>query len=297
MRYLSVKEYGDAYGISERTVRNWCAAGKMQGAFLTGKTWNIPDDAPIPRRSRVRMSRLLESLQEEKELNIKEGIYHKTQVDFTYNSNRIEGGCLTLKQTAGIFENNAVGVTEGEINVDDIVMTANHFCCIDYIIDHAGDSLSESLIKELHSILKTGTSDSRKFWFNVGEYKRLPNEAGDAETSLPKEVPALMKELVRQYNAKKSRTLEDIMDFHCKFECIHPFQDGNGHVGRLIMFKECLANGITPFIITDILKQYYFRGLQEWGNVNTYMTETCQIAQDQYKAMMGYIESRSQSDR
>lgn len=297
MGYLSVKQYGEEYGISERTVRNWCAAGKIQGAFLTGKTWNIPDDAPIPKRGKTRTSNLLKCLQEEKELNIREGIYHRTQVDFTYNSNHIEGCRLTPKQTSSIFEKNTVETTGEDIYVDDIVLTTNHFCCIDYVIDHAKDSLSESLIKELHSILERGTSDSRKFWFNVGEYKRLPNEAGDAQTTLPREVPAKMKVLIRQYNARKTKTLEDIMDFHCQFERIHPFQDGNGRVGRLIMFKECLANGITPFIITDLLKQYYLQGLHEWGKVNTYLTEACQIAQDQYKALLGYIETQKEKNR
>ena len=290
MEYLSVKQYADAHGLPERTVRNWCAAGKIQGAFLTGKTWNIPADAPIPERTKQKVSPLLNRLREEKETKLNGGIYHRTQIDLTYNSNHIEGSKLTHEQTRYIFETNTIGITDESVNVDDIVETTNHFRCIDYIIDHANDKLTESMIKELHKILKSGTSDSRKSWFNVGEYKRLPNEVGGIETTPPEEVHTQIKSLIKSYNAIKNKTLEDIIDFHCKFERIHPFQDGNGRVGRLIMFKECLANNIVPFIITDELKLFYYRGLSNWGKINGFLTDTCLTAQDQYKTLLDYFK-------
>ena len=290
MEYLSVKQYADAHGLPERTVRNWCAAGKIQGAFLTGKTWNIPADAPIPERTKQKVSPLLNRLREEKEAKLNGGIYHRTQIDLTYNSNHIEGSKLTHEQTRYIFETNTIGITDESVNVDDIVETTNHFRCIDYIIDHASDKLTESMIKELHRTLKSGTSDSRKSWFNVGEYKRLPNEVGGIETTQPEEVHNQAKELLKSYNAIKNKTLEDIIDFHCKFERIHPFQDGNGRVGRLIMFKECLANNIVPFIITDELKLFYYRCLSNWGKTNEYLRDTCLTAQDQYKALLDYFK-------
>lgn len=290
MEYLSVKQYAGAHGLPERTVRNWCAAGKIQGAFLTGKTWNIPADAPIPERTKQKVSPLLMRLREEKEAKLNGGIYHRTQVDLTYNSNHIEGSKLTHEQTRYIFETNTIGITDESVNVDDIVETTNHFRCIDYIIDHASDKLTESTIKEMHRSLKSGTSDSRKSWFNVGEYKRLPNEVGGIETTPPEEVNTQIKSLLKTYNAIKNKTLEDIIDFHCKFERIHPFQDGNGRVGRLIMFKECLANNIVPFIITDELKLFYYRGLSNWGKTNEYLRDTCLTAQDQYKALLDYFK-------
>ena len=292
MEYLSVKQYADAHGLPERTVRNWCAAGKIQGAFITGKTWNIPADASIPERTKQKVSPLLNRMREEKEAKLNGGIYYRTQIDLTYNSNHMEGSKLTHEQTRYIFETNTIGITDESVNIDDIVETANHFRCIDYIIDHANDKLTESMIKELHNLLKIGTSDSRKSWFNVGEYKRLPNEVGGKETCSPEEVQKKMKELLTQYKNKKSITLEDIIDFHCQFERIHPFQDGNGRVGRLIMFKECLANNIVPFIITDELKLFYYRGLSNWGKINGYLTDTCLTAQDHYKALLDYFKIR-----
>ena len=290
MEYLSVKQYADAHGLPERTVRNWCAAGKVQGAFLTGKTWNIPADAPTPDRTKQKISPLLNRLREEKEAKLNGGIYHRTQIDLTYNSNHIEGSKLTHEQTRFIFETNTIGITNESVNVDDIVETTNHFRCIDFIIDHANDKLTESMIKELHQILKNGTSDSRKYWFNVGEYKRLPNEVGGTSTTPPEHVHTEIKALLKFYNTIKSKTLEDIINFHCEFERIHPFQDGNGRVGRLIMFKECLANNIVPFIITDELKLFYYSGLSNWGKINGYLTDTCLTAQDQYKALLNYFK-------
>lgn len=292
MEYISVIEFANKFGISERTARNYCANGKIEGAFLTGKTWNIPANAELPKRKTAKKSvfPLLVTLREQKEMRLKGSIYHRTQIDLTYNSNHIEGSKLTHDQTRYIYETNTIGITNESINVDDIVETVNHFRCIDYIIDHAEDRLSESFIKQLHLILKSGTSESKKDWFVVGDYKRLPNEVGGMDTCPPKEVHQKMKALLSEYNAIKNKTFEDILDFHVRFESIHPFQDGNGRVGRLIMFKECLANSIVPFIITDELKLFYYRGLREWGHINGYLSDTCLTAQDQYKEMMAYFQ-------
>ena len=268
----------------------WCAAGKIEGAFLAGKTWNIPVNAVLPKRGKVKETPLLKRLREEKEGKVSGGIYHRTQIDLTYNSNHIEGSKLTHEQTRYIFETNTIGITDASVNVDDIVETTNHFRCIDLIIDRAEDKLSEAFIKEIHRILKTGTSDSRKSWFNVGDYKKLPNEVGGNATCPPEEVHARMKTLLASYNDKKEKSLEDIIDLHQKFETIHPFQDGNGRVGRLVMFKECLANGIVPFIITEELKLFYYRGLKEWGHVNGFLTGTCLTAQDYYKKLLDYFK-------
>lgn len=292
MTYISVKAFAARHGISERTARNYCAEGKIEGAFLTGKTWNIPEDAVLPRRKNARDHKvmpLLAVLREQKTMKMKGGIYHKTQIDLTYNSNHIEGSRLTHEQTRFIFETNTIGLRESAVNVDDIVETMNHFRCIDFIIDKATEPLSESFIKKLHEMQKTGTSDARKDWFAVGEYKLLPNEVGGIDTCPPEEVHSRMKDLLAVYNAKKQKALEDILDFHVQFERIHPFQDGNGRVGRLIMFKECLAGGIVPFIITEKLKMFYYRGLMEWGHLNGYLTDTCLTAQDEFKAALLYF--------
>jgi Fic family protein len=290
MEFISVIQFAEKYGVSERTVRNYCAQGKIEGAFLTGKTWNIPADAVLPKRgANKKISPLLNVLKEQKSSRLKGSIYHRTQIDLTYNSNHIEGSKLTHDQTRYIFETNTIGITDQAINVDDIVETVNHFRCIDYIIDHAEEKLTESLIRQLHLILKSGTSDSKKDWFMVGDYKRLPNEVGGMDTCPPEEVHKQIKALLFEYNAIRQRTLEDILDFHVRFERIHPFQDGNGRVGRLIMFKECLANHIVPFIITDELKMFYYRGLHEWGHINGYLTDTILTAQDQYKALLSHF--------
>ena len=292
MAYISVKAFAQKTGISERTARNYCAMGKIEGAFLTGKTWNIPEDTQLPQRINARNQKemsLLTALREQKAMKMSGGIYHKVQIDLTYNSNHIEGSRLTHEQTRYIFETDTIGMSTEVVNVDDIVETTNHFRCIDLILDRAKEKLTEHLIKELHGTLKAGTSDSRKDWFAVGEYKRLPNEVGGQETTLPEEVHTKMKELLIEYNAKKQKLLEDILDFHVRLERIHPFQDGNGRVGRLLMFKECLANNILPFIITDNLKMFYYRGLSEWGHINGYLTDTCLTAQDEFKAILDYF--------
>ena len=291
MRYLSVSEIAKKWNISERSVRNYCAQGRIDGAFLTGKTWNIPEDANKPERSNMRKKQLtlLDVLQEEKTSQYSGGIYHKTQIDMTYNSNHMEGSRLTHDQTRYIFETNTIGVENEVLNVDDVIETVNHFRCIDMIIDHAKSALTEKFIKELHRTLKSGTSDSRKDWFAVGDYKKLPNEVGGMETVLPEEVAEKMKELLREYNAKSEKNFDDILDFHVKFERIHPFQDGNGRVGRLIMFKECLKYHIVPFIIEEDFKLFYYRGLKEWDNEKGYLTDTCLAAQDKYKTYLDYF--------
>lgn len=292
MRYLSVTETAKKWNVSERSVRNYCSQGRVIGAFLTGKTWNIPENAEKPERTNKKEASpviLLDILQEEKKTKYSGGIYHKTQIDFTYNSNHMEGSRLTHEQTRYIFETNTIGVEKEVLNVDDVIETANHFRCIDMIIDNAKAALTEKFIKELHLFLKNGTSDSRKGWFAVGDYKKMPNEVGGLETALPEDVADKMKALLTEYNAIEEKTFEDILDFHVKFERIHPFQDGNGRVGRLIMFKECLKYNIVPFIIEDNLKMFYYRGLKEWSNEKGYLTDTCLTAQDKYKAYLDYF--------
>lgn len=292
MRYLSVPEMAKKWNISERSVRNYCAQGRVEGAFLTGKIWNIPEIAKKPERVNKRRERpvtLLDILQDEKANQYSGGIYHKTQIDLTYNSNHMEGSRLTHDQTRYIFETNTIGAGNEILNVDDVIETANHFRCIDRIIERAKAPLTEKFIKELHMILKNGTSDSRKGWFAVGDYKRMPNEVGGMETAPPQEVADRMNELLAEYNSREEKTLEDILDFHVRFERIHPFQDGNGRVGRLIMFKECLKYNIVPFIMEDDLKMFYYRGLKEWYNEKGYLRDTCLTAQDRYKAYLDYF--------
>ena len=248
MKYLSVAETAKKWQVSERSVRNYCAQGRVAGAVLNGKTWNIPQDAAKPQRSsKNKQARtLLAVLQEEKAQKYSGGIYHKTQIELTYNSNHIEGSRLTHDQTRYIFETNTIGAENEAVNVDDVIETANHFRCIDLIIEHAKNTLTE-------------------------------------------EVSAKMKALLAKYNAQKHKTLADILDFHVQFEKIHPFQDGNGRVGRLIMFKECLKHNIVPFIIEDNLKMFYYRGLKEWQREPGYLTDTCLTAQDRYKAYLDYF--------
>lgn len=293
MKYLSVAEIAKKWGMSERGVRNYCAQGKIPHAFLTGKTWNIPEDAVKPERTRSRFAppvTLLEILKEEMDGRVSGGIYHKVQIEMTYNSNHIEGSRLTHDQTRYIFETNTIGIDNKTINVDDIVETVNHFKCIDLVIENAKYALSEKFIKQLHHVLKNGTSDSRKKWFATGEYKRLPNEVGGHETVLPDKVAGEMKSLLAAYNADKVKSFEDIVTFHYAFESIHPFQDGNGRIGRLIIFKECLRNNIVPFFIDEELKLFYYRGLNEWNSEKGYLLETCLAAQDKFKKYLDYFK-------
>ena len=293
MKYVSEAETAKKWKISERSVRNYCASGRIDGAFLTGKTWNIPEDAQKPERANHKPSlppTLLDRLSAERRAKISGGIYHKVQIEFTYNSNHIEGSRLTHDQTRYIFETNTIGIGGGSVKVDDIVETANHFRCIDLIIENAKRPISEALIKELHRTLKNGTTDARQDWFAVGDYKRLPNTVGNMDTTLPEDVPQKIQELLFEYNAKKEKTFDDLLDFHYKFECIHPFQDGNGRVGRLLLFKDCLKHDIVPFIIDEKLKLFYYRGLKEWNHERGYLRDTCLTAQDKFKRYLDYFK-------
>lgn len=292
MKYLSVSDVAKKWGISERGVRAYCNDGRVNGAFLSGKTWNIPEFEEKPKRktrSDAKSKTLLEILRNEKEHKIKGGIYHKIQIDLTYNSNHIEGSRLSHDQTRYIYETNTVGVENEVLNIDDIVETVNHFKCIDLIISDANQPMNETLIKKIHSTLKNGTSDSRQDWFAVGNYKKLPNEVGGSATTLPEYVDVEIKAIIKEYNNKKEKTFEDIIDFHYKFEKIHPFQDGNGRTGRLLMFKECLKYNITPFIIDEDLKMYYYRGLKQWSNEKGFLLDTCLSAQDKFKKTLEYF--------
>ena len=293
MKYLSVAEMAKKWNISERSVRNYCALGKVEGSFLTGKTWNIPEDAEKPDRANKKVelpTTLLEILLAEKKAKLSGGIYHKVQIELTYNSNHIEGSRLTHDQTRYIFETNTIGIEGGAVKVDDIVETANHFKCIDLIIENAKKPITEAFIKELHRTLKSGTTDARQDWFAVGDYKKLPNTVGDMYTAQPEEVADKMKELLCEYNAKKEKTFDDLLDFHYRFECIHPFQDGNGRIGRLLLFKDCLKYNIVPFIIDEELKLFYYRGLKEWPNERGYLRDTCLMAQDKFKLYLDYFK-------
>lgn len=291
METISSSQFAERYGLSERTVRNYCRQGKIAGAFLTGKTWNIPSDAMPPTRvGKRKASPLLKALREQKDGKVKGGIYHRVQIDLTYNSNHIEGSKLTKDQMRMIFETRTIMPQEGSaVRVDDIIETVNHFRCVDYIIDHAADPLTEGFIKQLHKILKSGTADSAKSWFAVGEYKKLPNEVGGMETSSPESVAVDMNDLLSWYRRQGTKDEERIIEFHQRFESIHPFQDGNGRVGRLVMFKECLANNVVPFIIDEDLRFFYYRGLREWPRVKGYLVDTCLAAQDKFKAMLDYF--------
>ncbi len=290
--YISVEETASLWKISERSVRNYCAQGRIPGAFLEGKTWKIPSSACKPER-KIRHSvienSLLVFLRREKESGLKGGIYHKIQIELTYSSNHIEGSRLSHEQTRFIFETKTLGITDEAVKVDDVIETVNHFRCIDLVIDSAHTKLSESFIKQLHFVLKSGTADSQKSWFRVGDYKILENEVGGQETASPSEVKSCIKSLLAEYNSKTEVTLDDILDFHVRFEKIHPFQDGNGRVGRLIMLKECLKHNIVPFIITDELKMFYYRGIKNWQDEKGYLHDTCLSAQDSMKQVLDYF--------
>ena len=292
MEYLSVKEVAALWGLSARSVRDYCDNGRIPGAILIGKTWHIPFNAEKPMR-KTRCDKkslpLLERLQEEQEAALHGGIYHRIQIDLTYNSNHIEGIRLSSEQTRYIFETNTIGVENEVVDIDDIIETVNHFRCVDMVIKEALKPLTETMIKQLHFMLKSGTSDSRRSWFAIGDYKRVPNEVGGRETVAPSEVEENLSRLLKEYVGIKTKTLDDLLDFHVRFERIHPFQDGNGRIGRLILFKECLRNGIVPFIITDELKFFYYRGLEQWDNTKGYLLDTCLTAQDNMKALLSYF--------
>lgn len=292
IEYISVEEASKLWELSTRSVRNYCAQGRVSGALLEGKTWKIPSNAEKPVRKTRHIeteNNLLAFLKREKESSLKGGIYHKIQIDLTYNSNHIEGSRLSHDQTRFIFETKTLGITDDAVKVDDIVETVNHFRCIDLAIEGANTKLSESFIKQLHYILKTGTTDAMKSWFKVGDYKMIENEVGGSETVKPEDVATEMKALLADYNSKSEITFDDILDFHVRFESIHPFQDGNGRVGRLIMFKECLKHNIVPFIITEELKMFYNRGIKEWKNERGYLRDTCLTGQDAMKISLDYF--------
>ena len=292
IEHISVEEASKLWELSTRSVRNYCAQGRVPGALLEGKTWKIPSNAEKPGRKTRHIeteNNLLAFLKREKDASLKGGIYHKIQIDLTYNSNHIEGSRLSHDQTRFIFETKTLGITDDAVKVDDIIETVNHFRCIDLAIEGANTKLSESFIKQLHYILKTGTTDSMKSWFKVGDYKMIENEVGGSETVRPEDVATEMKALLADYNSKSEITFDDILDFHVRFESIHPFQDGNGRVGRLIMFKECLKHNIVPFIITEELKMFYNRGIKEWKNERGYLRETCLTGQDAMKVSLDYF--------
>ncbi|MBP5445565.1 MAG: Fic family protein [Acholeplasmatales bacterium] len=290
MKYLTSKEIAIKWNTSERSVRNYCATNRVNGAYLEGKTWMIPEDAAKPTRKNGAKRTLYNVLTSEMKNKIKGGIYHRLQIDMTYNSNHIEGSTLTIDQTRFIFETKTIGKNSDNVNIDDVIETKNHFRCIDYVISNAKNKLSESFIKELHYLLKNGTSDSYIDWFKVGEYKAYDNEVGGNKTTKKEDVSKEMKLLIDSYNKKEVVTINDIIDFHYKFESIHPFQDGNGRVGRLIMFKECLKYDIVPILITDEYKYFYYRGLKEYNDEKGYLIDTCLNGQDILKKQLDYFE-------
>ena len=292
-KYLTSNEISKIWKISERSVRDYCSKGRVVGAYLDGKTWMIPKDASKPQRQTRHSNKkrnLLETLRLEKESQIKGGIYHKLQIEMTYNSNHMEGSKLTHDETRYIYETKTIGIENNTVRIDDILETVNHFRCIDLAIDFANRKLSEPFIKQLHLILKTNTEDSRKPWFKVGDYKMVENLAGDRETVRPEKVKEEMKKLLSNYLLKETHSLEEIVAFHVEFERIHPFQDGNGRVGRLIAFKECLKNNIVPFIILDSKKMYYYRGLKNWNQERGWLIDMCLDGQDTVKAYLDYFK-------
>ena len=291
-KYNTSSYFAKAWGISDRSVRNYCALGRIDNAFLDGKTWYIPINAVKPERvnkSSIKKNHLLDRLVKEKKSKIKGGIYHKIQIELTYNSNHIEGSKLTHEETRYIYETKTINAKKSK-NVDDIIETVNHFKCIDMIIENANRKLTENFIKKLYFVLKSSTSDSRNSWFKVGNYKELPNEVGGKKTTDPRNVKAEIINLLNRYNKKNKIEIEDLANFHYEFEMIHPFQDGNGRIGRLILFKECLKNNIVPFIITDEIKFYYYRGLDKWKKEKGYLIDTFLSAQDEFKKYMEYFK-------
>ena len=283
MNYMTVAEAAKKWGVTERCVQIHCEKGNVPGVNLLGKAWRIPEAAekPVrkPRKKPLPKS-ILAILKSEKRAQVKGGLYHRLQIDFTYNTNHMEGSRLTHEQTRWIFETMTIGRLPGDIPVDDLVETANHFRCIDLVIESSGAALTERYIKMLHAQLKSGTSDSRKEWFAVGDYKRLDNVVGDMETCPAKDVHREMVKLLAWYS-KADKIFANILDLYVRFEGIHPFQDGNGRVGRLILLKECLKHGHTPFVIAENLRRFYYLGLADWReNRRARLTDTCRTGQD-----------------
>lgn len=296
---MTQKEIAEILGVEPGTISKY-ESGMIEPNIESLKrladTFNITVDELIKDEEKFDLAKVnvLEVLREQKEMELKGNLYHNTQVIFAYNTNHIEGSKLTEDQTMYIFETNTI-LFEGQTvaSVDDILETANHFKLVDYMLDVAEEKLTEEMIKKFHKILKEGTSDSRKEWFNDGDYKKLADETGNMQTSLPKNVARDMAKLMEWYNSLKKITIKEIIEFHYRFERIHPFQDGNGRVGRIIMFKECLKNNIVPFIILDKEKLFYYRGLKEYKNEKGFLVDTCLNAQDQYIEMLKfYIENK-----
>ncbi len=293
---MTQKEIAEILGVEPGTISKY-ESGMIEPNIESLKklagTFNITVDELIKDEEKFDLTKVnvLEVLREQKEMDLKGNLYHNTQIIFAYNTNHIEGSKLTEDQTRYIYETNTILFERGTVaSVDDIVETSSHFKLVDYMLDIASEPLTEDIIKKFHKILKEGTMDSRKEWFNVGEYKKLPNEAGMMKTASPNETPKEMQKLMEWYNSLSKITIKEIIEFHARFEKIHPFQDGNGRVGRMIMFKECLKNNIIPFIILDKDKLFYYRGLKEYqGNREKgYLIDTCLNAQDQYIKMIEY---------
>ena len=291
---MTQNEIAEILGVKATTISKYEAGTlepNIESIKKLSETFGITIDELLKDEGDFDISKIniLEILREQKDMKLKGNLYHNTQIIFAYNTNHIEGSKLTEDQTRYIFETNSI-LFEGETvaSVDDILETANHFKLVDYMLDIADKDLTEDIIKEFHKILKEGTMDSRKEWFMVGEYKKVVNEAGNIKTSTPSQTPKDMIKLMKWYYSLEQITIKEIIEFHFRFEKIHPFQDGNGRVGRIIMFKECLKNNIIPFIILDKDKLFYYRGLKEYKNEKGYLVDTCLNAQDQYIKMIEY---------
>ena len=289
MEYITAKDAANLWGITERRVCTYCKEGRIMGAIKDSGIWKIPSNSAKPDRKPRKKNMVLDRILEEKKTRTSGGIYYRIQIDMAYNSNHMEGSRLSHEQTRNIFETATIGIDNTILRIDDIIEATNHFRCVDEILDTVHAELSEKYIKNLHRMLKQNTSDSRETYFALGDYKRFPNEVGGNITTAPENVPSAMAELLKKYKAIPKKELDDLLDFHVQFEKIHPFQDGNGRVGRLILFKECLRYGVVPFIILDDLKLYYYRGLREWGNTNGFLRDTCLTAQDHMKKYLDYF--------
>lgn len=282
-RGLTKSALSKEIGVSSRTI-----AKIAKGEAINDKVvCRIAEFLGVDSSVIANVNRILKTLQTEMQLKVSGGLYHETQIKLTYNSNHIEGSKLTEEQTRYIFETKTVGELSSDVKIDDILETNNHFRCIDYVIDKANDKLSEEYILTLQKILKEGTEHAKTY--GAGRYKLLPNTVGGIATTEPKKVETEMKKLISWYNSLKKVTFEDIVEFHYRFELIHPFQDGNGRIGRLIAFKQCLDSNIIPFYIDDGNKWFYYRGLREWNSDKNYLIETCRFGQDQYKEFLIYF--------
>ena len=292
-REISKEKLKNEIGISSATMAKLAKNEEVAMSTIQSlcKYFDCQPGAILSYEKEIDEESILFKLKEEQSIKLKGGLYHQTQVRLAYNSNHMEGSSLTEEQTRSIYETQTIGVTQGNEKIDDIIEAVNHFRCFDYILSVADKELSEDMIKQIHLLLKSGTTDSQKEWFAVGDYKKRTNVIGDMiETTHPSKVAAEMKQLLKEYRENSNVTFEDIIDFHYRFEKIHPFQDGNGRVGRLIMFKECLKYDIPPFIIEDAYKDYYKRGLKEYASEKGFLLDTCRASQDTYKKLLEYFE-------